>query len=318
MQNMLFASAAGAYTPGEVTNTSESMDFAMMSFSFMPDSMSFGGGNSERRNLLSQKNAGLRMLGLKSGSAYENMDKLMFVFFGLFGIYLIIVWMLIIANYYFKDTLASKILKGAFDIFTCYLFIRLFILAYFFIILCALAEISINNVDADDEGSYSFAMIVLILAEGFLIFTAVQWLLFLSPSTFKKLDRVNEAFRGTKDVFLAKSLPLVYLVRSNIFAITLTVFAGSEVANKLAVFVSFQALFILYIIAIRPFKSLKDFIIELIISVFFFGALIALFFLDSAEKWTQATIFCYLGAILLAILLTTIVTIGKDKFLIYF
>ena len=162
----------------------------------------------------------------------------------------------------------------------------------------------------DHRIAYGIVVFCLIVTIGIFI----HWLLSLSKDVFPKLTRINEAFRGTKDTFLARSFPLIQILRANVFVVVLTVLEDWDSYHKLIAFVSAQAVFLICLIAVRPLKSMKDMAIEIIVGVFFLGALGSLFYLNSEDRWTTIATYVYLASMFTALGVCMIITLGK-KFL---
>lgn len=135
MQNLMISPLITGDINDNVAGSYENMDYMMMNFNFLPDAVSVTGGSS-RRNLSSQTNIGLYVLGLKSKYAYENIGKLLFVFFLVVLVHLIVAVCYFIIGKYRKASLAHKIFGYVFRLFSFHVYIRLIFLQYFFFLLC--------------------------------------------------------------------------------------------------------------------------------------------------------------------------------------
>lgn len=100
----------------DVAGSYENMDYMMMNFNFLPDSVSVTGGSS-RRNLSSQTNLGLYVLGLKSKYAYENIGKLLFVFFLVMLAHIITTICYSLSKWLAKGSLLHTVTEYLFNIF---------------------------------------------------------------------------------------------------------------------------------------------------------------------------------------------------------
>ena len=135
MQTMLLATAIGIYMPSDVSNTKEAMGFFIMNFNFLPGAVSFTENINSARNLGTEFLSTYSILGLKHDSAFDNLGKLIFVFIALFILYLIIVLNMLFIQFTCKKSRLHKLTKAIFDIFTWSLFIRLFLISYFYVLL---------------------------------------------------------------------------------------------------------------------------------------------------------------------------------------
>jgi hypothetical protein len=219
-QNLMLMPLLGIKMHSHVKDFFGYLNFMFVNFSFFPDGVIFTDDSSTRpRNLVAQKNAYLNQIGFDSGSAIYNMGKLIFIFVVLIGVYGFVATGYIVTRKVYKDPVGYKIVKSLFNLFTFSLFIRLYFLAFVFILLCCLSELAISNSDANPGGSFAFAIFMLLICVVFFIGTFIQWIVSKDKKRFEKLHRINEVFRGLRDTQPAKTYPLVFMARAFFFVI---------------------------------------------------------------------------------------------------
>lgn len=288
------------------------LNFILFNFSFLPNAVIFVDDSSTRpRHLMEQRNEYLDMIGLESGSALYDLGKLIFVAFLVLGVYAVVVaaYLLTMANT--TESKFYKFIKGVFDAFTFSVFIRLYLLAYTYILLCIFSDIAINNRRAGTEGTYVFTWFALVGCVCFYVATFVQWVLSkTNPELFKKLYRFNEAFRGLKENWSARTYPLVFMLRNFFFVVLVCSLDTESKWVKISLFFASQIFFILYLIIVKPFVNWKEFAIEMFNSCMFLLILFCLFFLDSGKRFNVKVSDMYLWYIIVsAIVSSAIVTV---------
>lgn len=310
-QCMILTPLLGIYMHSEVKSFFEYLNFMLFNFSFLPNVVIFVDDSSTRpRQLMEQRNEYLDMIGLESGSALYDMGKLIFVAFLVLGVYSVVTaaYLLTMANT--TESKFYKFIKGVFDAFTFSVFIRFYLLAYTYILLCIFSDIAINNRRAGTEGTYIFAWFALVGCVCFFAATCVQWVLSKThPETFKKLHRFNEAFRGLKENWSAHSYPLVFMLRNFFFVVLVCSLDTESKWVKISLFFTSQVFYIIYLIAVRPFLNWKEFIIEMFNSCMFLLALFCLFFLDSSKRFTSKVSDMYLWYIIVSAIVSSAIVV---------
>ena len=224
----------------------------------------------------------------------SNLGRLLFVYF------LIAIIHIFVAVFYFatatckEDVDVRKLSTMVFDFFTWAFYIRLFLLAYSFITISCLIQFKIHFADG---GVFSLIVLfmLVIFCVLFTIFLWIHWIAGPDEFWFKKLKRVEEAFRGAKRTVIGRSYPIVYLFRANIYTFTIVLIGYNSFTLKLTILTLTQIVFLMYLGMVRPFKNWKDMTIEIVLSLFFLGTLCSLYYLDTSDDWTTITIYIYLG-----------------------
>lgn len=161
-QAMMLTPLLGVSMHADVKSYFGYMKFMLVNFSFLPDGVIFtDDAHTRPRALMAQQNDYLNQIGFDSGSSLYNIGKLIFVVVVMLGVYLFVATAYVVTKQFYKDPIGYKIVKFLFDLFTFAIFIRLFILAYVFILLCVFSEIAINNRGNNAGGSYLFALVML-------------------------------------------------------------------------------------------------------------------------------------------------------------
>ena len=217
-----------------------------------------------------------------------------------------------LAKWDLKGSKTSKVIKVVFDAYNFSVFIRFFLLAYTYILLCIFSDISINNRRARTEGTYVFAWFSLVGCFCFFVVTTVQWVLSKThPETYAKLYRFNEAFRGLKESWSARTYPLVLMLRNFFLVVVVCALDTESEWAKLILFFITQIAYTLYVIFVRPFINWKEFAIEVFNSCAFLLALLSLFFLNSSKRFTTKVSNMYICFIIVTAIVNAVFVAGK-------
>lgn len=290
------------------------LNFYLFNFSFLPDVVRFTDSKDTNSNAISQTNSYLYRIELKIGSAFYNMGELIFVLCLFIAVYLTVVLMYAIARVTSTQSGFYKFSKYIFDMFHFSVIIRFLLLAYMFILLCALSEMGITNKEGDQGKSYTFAIFSFIFGLAILALICLSWIFSKNEKSHTNLRRSHETFRGTRDSFIARTFPVVFFAKILLFVIIVCTMGHSARFGTLTILFIVQLVYIAYIAILRPFNHIVETLVELFNGIMYAIALLALYFLDKESRWTDSVTNWYLSFIIITVIINALIMIGKFGF----
>ena len=144
----------------------------------------------------------------------------------------------------------------------------------------------------------------------FLCIALVLFVFWLSFSSYKiyeeKHSKLEEIFNGLKMQKSSKLYVSTLLIRRALFVVLLITLTSIQSWLLISILSLFQFWYLVYIIILRPFKSIKDNIIEISNELYFSILLSSLTFLNSETDWNSSITNIYMWVI------------GSNGFIIFF
>ena len=298
IQTLIFTPLIGISIGQNVLNFYDYIDSYLFNFNFLGQDVVFT-DNDDNRNTYNfyQNNPYLETVGLESGSAFYNLGQVFFVLALLGVVYLVINWLYYLTyNRDRKESNWDKAMKYLHQTFHFAVLIRLFMLTFLFMWMCAMTEIGETNEGIEKGGSWTFAFLLMIVLGVSIFLAFVHYV--ATKDQKKKNERVEELFRGTKENNnVARLWPIVWMLRTAFFLVIVsTMNHDSRYAELTIVFVA-QILYVLWVAGTTPFTEWVDYAIELLNGVMFLVALVALYGLDKTDNWTDGVDHMYLAFI---------------------
>ena len=290
------------------------IDFFLFNFNWLGNGVVLTSNNDVKpRAGFFQKNKYLPLIGLESASAFYNIGQLLFVFLVLLGVTLIVGWAYM-AIKTTQNSNAKKLSTWVFQIFHFGILIRLFLLSFTFVLLCAFSEIAISNVLISQKGSWAFALILFITYIGLSLLIIGQWALTRKEETKEKLERFEEVFRGCKDTNVARLWPILWLARIFFFVVVFALLRDGSKFVTLTLGLIASILYTVAVILMKPFQEWVDYYVEIINGVMLSVYLVILYFQDKGTRWDNGFDTFYIMLIVLTVLADTILIIGTNSY----
>ena len=288
------------------------IDFFLFNFNWLGKRVVFTSNNDVKPNAgFFQGNRYLTLIGLESASAFYNIGQLLFVFLVLLAVTLVVAWIYMAINTT-QNSNAKKLSTWVFQLFHFNILIRLFLLSFTFVLLCAFSEITISNDTVSQGGSWAFAfgLFIAYIVLAFLI--AGQWMLTKKKETKEKLERFEEVFTGCKDTDAARSWPLLWLARIFLLVIALSWINESGKFFTLTIALIGCIIYTVAVILMKPFNEWVDYYVEIINGSLLSVHLAILYIQDKGSRWDNGVDTLYLTLIVLTVLADTILIIGRN------
>ena len=251
--------------------------------------------------------------GIFSGSTFVNNFSLLcfiiLIIFVHFWYWLLYKW--------FKNKVESrsrwtKILEIIYQLFSYTIYIRLILEANQFLILSSFQELRTWNI-------YGTSKIISLIIS---FIGAIFWISLIVISFFhwnhnKDLESIDhympfkELFNGLKNNRKPRLYSTALLLRRWYFCIYLIMGSKLESIYLVIPLIIAQTLYLSYLVIIRPYKQVKDNVLEITNEVYYFVMIILLSHFNSVTKWTEIAEKAYFYLILANSITTILIMLGN-------
>ena len=134
----------------------------------------------------------------------------------------------------------------------------------------------------------SFGIAVAVLLWWIVLIGVVSFLTFSSYEVVEEShNKLEEFFKGVKMQKKYKTYSLILIIRRTIFVVMLISLVSISSVMLILILSGVQLLYLIYLTVLRPFKELKNNMIEIINEIYFILLLGSLAFLNTENKWTE-------------------------------
>lgn len=102
------------------------------------------------------------------------------------------------------------------------------------------------------------------------------------------------------------------LVRRILFVTALITLSSFGHIVSVATMASIQAIYFVIFIALRPFQTISNTVIEIINEVFFFAFVSSQLYLNSVERWDDTRSYIYIGAMIANSVIACLILTGMN------
>ena len=245
-------------------------------------------------------NNDLKHFGLLSGSTFVNNFSLVWVILMIIVISIIYIqifrWVKSKVN---RVKICKKVFEWIYQLFTFSIYIRLLWEANQFILLSSLSEIkSWKGSSTKNIVSLWIAFICAFSCIGLIVLAFVNWIQKRNIETTESYSPFKEFFSGLKD----KSFPRLYLtillLRRLIFVVLLVMGSSIESLGLIIPMIWLQAGYLCSMAFVRPYKSTKNNLLEIVNEVYYFILITILSHFNSTSRWIQTVETAYLYIII--------------------
>jgi hypothetical protein len=309
-QMLLLLPLIGAYIPLEVIYFIVGMDFALFSFDFIPYTEAPGISHLALFLNVDQRNEYLQTIGFKSESSLMNNMSILFTIILtilLHGvIYLCYRRVKDLSDPKWYHRLTTKTFEG----FTLSVYIRMILEAFLFISISSFSEIKYSRlISVAFIISFLISWTLIVLSFG-VITTIGYQIVKAHPNFDEQLHwKFRELFAGIKNDTFSRLFPLLFCLNRTFWVIIVVLLNEIILDAKTALFTALQFLFLWYLIAIRPFQSKKDMIIECTNQVILVVLSCLLIHFNKEPNWKSVVESIFIGMITLGVLVGIIVSI---------
>ena len=317
-QLLMLLLLTGAYFPKEIVKFLEGMDFTSFSFNFIPTINALKLVSLTSWIDSNLDNEYLQVIGMNSGSAFVNNFSLIctVIFIILIHWFYWVVHRMLLKKFTERPILL-KIINSIMRILTFNIYIRITIEAYQFLVISSAYEINRFNVEnSSRKVSISIAFLIYFTCIAFIVFIAIETYCWVKSVEMKCHALFKELFEETKSTKLAKCYSLIAMLRKLIF-VSFLIFAESlSTIITVGILVFLELLYIINFIIIRPFKSVKNNIIEVMNEFIFFGLACTLFHFNKQSEWTNTMILIFILIVTASNLISAFIHISKLFFIL--
>ena len=309
-QTLTFLLLTKAYFPEETTSSFTGLsDYTSFSFSFIP----FSSLNVFSWFSSPIDGSTMEKVGLKSGSTFLNNISLIFSI--LLIIFLHMIFLLIRRLLEKKLTTKprlKKIIEAIYKLFTLWLYLRILMEAYQFLLICSTDEIYKFSNNSDGKlTSLILAFIVFILWIAFALLVLIITIKEVKGVSERTHSLFKEFFNGTKDTKLSKWFSFMFIIRKALIIIFMGFLTDIDIIAKVAIFVFVQALYLWYVVIIRPLEKRKDNIILILNETLMLLLANMLFKYNTESDWTSSSKSVFYMSISWVSMIVAVICIGK-------
>ena len=235
------------------------------------------------------ENNDLKHFGLLSGSTFINNFSLVWVILMIIVISIIYIqifrWVKSKVN---RVKICKKIFEWIYQLLTFSIYIRLLWEANQFILLSSLSEIkSWKGSSTKNIVSLWIAFICIFSCIGLIVLAFVNWIQKRNIETTESYSPFKEFFSGLKD----KSFPRLYLtillLRRLIFVVLLVIGSSIDSLGLIIPMIWLQIGYLCSMVFVRPYKSTKNNLLEIVNEVYYFILITILSHFNSTSRWIQ-------------------------------
>ena len=316
-QTLTFLLLTHAYFPEETTSGFSGLGkFLNFSFDFIPySSLSFVNIIMNFFNLPVEGGL-MKKVGLKSGSTFlNNISLIINILFAIF-LHLLFLGVRRILNARWSSRPWVKfVIDKIYRLFTLWLYLRLIMQAYQFLLICSVDEIhSFKTSTSSEISSLAIAILVFVVWVMFTKFVLVLTFkqIYLSPN--KSISYFDEIFNGTKDTKYSKYYSFMFIMRKTLIIMFMLFLPNLNIIIKVGFFVLIQSLYYLYLVSVRPLENLKDNLIGVINETLILLLANMLFKYNKKPDWTSTSETVFFMSISFTNLIVWIIWISKYEF----
>ena len=257
-------------------------------------------------------NKNLDYFGIFSGSTFANNFSL--ICFLMIFIVIHSVFLVINKNIQHRTNwnMCSKWMKISYQFFTFTFYIRIFLEASQFLMLSSFSEIYQFNVSSlSNIISILFAIIGSMLWLWLVWISFIGWLKQKDVEDMDKYFPLKEFFNGIKNGKVAKLYSMLLLWRRFVF-VALLIFGGS--LSNIALIcpmIIVQIAYLTNLIIVRPYKQVKNNVIEIVNEWFYFLLVTLLSYFNTSERWSKTIETVYFWIILTNSFIIILIMISK-------
>ncbi|CAI2361785.1 unnamed protein product [Moneuplotes crassus] len=194
-------------------------------------------------------------------------------------------------------------------------YVRIAIEGFLYVLINSLSEIRENATDIKEGFSYAVAIVVTVVCLSIPGLMLWHYLRYRNEEEFPKKSKFSEFYSGFKSGWLAKPYHLYFFIRRALSACIIVFLRPAPVLVRLILFDIVQLCGLLYAIIVRPYKHLRNNIMEILNETLFLIFCILITILNKEQDWSSSLANIVLIVIMtngLIIALILLVTTVKD------
>ena len=289
------------YFPAKLTDLILGMDFALLSFDFIPTDWIPFIKQVKKWIAYPQTDSYFNEIGLSSGSWIINYLPYMvfFIFLGLIHLLIFFLYKWLSNSSKCKCNIVSKFIKFIFIYFTLGIYIRIIMEIFLFVNISIQSELKMFDLSSSVTiVSIVFWILFTLCILTFFIFSIIVYYWSFPSISKEKLWIWMEFFADLRDAKYAKMNSVLFMAirMISVFIIIFT----KDIAYKLKVasFIIIHFIYTIFFVGVRPFTTVKHNLIESLNQIIFFILSIPLIHLRSKKDWKNLYEDIYLGTLI--------------------
>ena len=162
----------------------------------------------------------------------------------------------------------KMVLKEGFALFHFTIYLRLLLEVYLFALISSANEVYYYQNAPYFTVSYIFSIGIMIFLLLFMLFTIFYFIKYGTGSISWKL--FQELYKETQDKKISKLFPFVFLLRRTLVVAILILMKSVPEIARVSAYIGLQILSVVYILYVRPLRTMRDNFIEGINEVVYF------------------------------------------------
>ena len=127
-------------------------------------------------------------------------------------------------------------------------------------------------------------------------------------------NKMNEFFNGFKTDRTHRSFVVALQSRRLLFVVILICLYSVSLHIIIGVLTTFQLIFLIYVVALRPYQEIKSNIVKILNELIFLFLLSSLNFLNKESDWSLSMIYIYMNIICFNTVIVCLILIGSVYF----
>ena len=193
------------------------------------------------------------------------------------------------------------------------IYIRLFMEAFLFMILSSIRELYLGSQLNSSQKIASFAMnfIIIIIWGGFIGIAIWQWRKSKNKEQFANQYYFNELFLGIKNNFRSRIYSILFLSKRILLVTVVILFEILPMIVKVIIFVMIECVSCITILKLRPFRRIKDNLIEIINEIFFLFLSSFMVIMNKKDRWNSWQNILYLNLLMINITIVSLISLSN-------
>ena len=262
-----------------------------------------------------QPDSYLESLNLNSGSSFINLEPTMLVTlcFSILHLFIKFCWYLLRNKR--QDNKLKVIINKLFEYLTFEVYVRHITEIYLVLLISSISEIYYTDVFKNKPHSAAFSILVILFIVFVIVFAFI--LLWRSKNSIilenQQRRYWTKWYKAVKDNKKHRLYFLLFYIRRMLFCIILIWLKAVIFPIRIALFWISQFWYLTYVAFVRPSRSVKDQIIEIINEASFLFFVLLLTYFNTKERWTEMFSLMYLWGLISCSFTWLIVSLGKLK-----
>ena len=318
IQLVIILPLIGAYIPEKIYDYLKSMSASLFNLNFLPTSNSESTISFKSLFNFKQPNSYLFLLQLNSGSAFVNILDLTTTVGFVIGIHILILVLFVILTKINKCRRLKDISLKILKMLTFGFYIGVLLESFILFLVVDISEIHYQNKSGiQNTASWVMSYLIVTFIILFMLLTLWQWWKSRKQEVLEKLTYFATLVEGFKASWIWRSYWLVFLIRRFLFIVIIFFMEDYDMMKRIALFVTIQALYFLYIMILRPQDSVKENLNDFINEIFYLYFVVFLLHYNTESRWNNTTTETYFWLLMSNNFILIFIMLSKHWLIMY-